>query len=59
MFDFFRFFMPAIHNDLESAKYQADQGNYKRAHQCLDEMDKRLNQAKEQTEEEMKRRDNK
>ncbi len=51
--------MPAIHNDLESAKYQADQGNYKRAHQCLDEMDKRLNQAKEQTEEEIKRRDNK
>ena len=59
MFDFFRFFMPAIHNDLESAKYQADQGNHKRAHQCLDEMDKRLNQAKEQTEEEIKRRDNK
>jgi hypothetical protein len=44
---------------LESAKYQADQGNNKRAHQCLDEMEKRLNQAKEQTEEEIKRRDDK
>jgi tetrahydromethanopterin S-methyltransferase subunit G len=59
MLDFFRFFMPAIHNDLESAKYQADQGNYNRAHQCLDEMEKRLNQVREQTEEEIKRRDNK
>jgi hypothetical protein len=59
MFDLFKFFMPAIHNDLESAKYQADQGNNKRAHQCLDEMEKRLNQAKEQTEEEIKRRDDK
>ena len=57
MQDFFKFFMPAVHNDLESAKYQANKGDPKRAHECLDAMEDKLNKAQKQTEEEIKKRD--
>jgi hypothetical protein len=57
MFDFFKFFMPAINNDLESAKYHADKEDYEQAHRCLDAMDNKLDKAKKQVEEEIKKRD--
>jgi hypothetical protein len=57
MQDFFKFFMPAVHNDLESTKYQANKGDRQRAHECLDAMEDKLDKAKKQTEEEIKKRD--
>ena len=57
MQDFFKFFMPAVHNDLESTKYQANKGDRKRAHECLDAMEDKLDKAQKQTEEEIKKRD--
>lgn len=56
-FDFFKFFMPAVHNSLESAKYHADREESEKAHRQLDATDKLLDEAKADTQKKIEKRD--
>lgn len=53
-FSFFGFFMPQTGNCVQSAKDYAEKGKYKHAHRALDAAEKALNDARDQTIEEIR-----